>query len=397
MGGRRGQGPNAVVKPRSVALDDGIPAREAGTAINPADPPQPPAASPVYGVEALPGTSRSLVAIGNFDGVHRGHQVVLRAAAERAAQRELAAYVLSFDPHPAEVLAGVVVERLSGVERKANLMSQVSSRLTLIVEPFTQALADNSPEQFVRDFLVAKLRAAHVIVGENFRFGKGRAGDLHTLRELGQKYGFDAEAETLLGSAQPAGAASDAAQLAISSSRVRRAVKAGNLTEARELLGRPHALTGVVVTGAQRGRTIGFPTANLGDVVEVLPPFGVYACLVDDLSQGEPGRALGTAVTNIGVRPTLTEPDPAPSVEAHLLDPAHGHPARAASGSGFSADLYGKKLRLHLIEHLRGERKFAGLDELKQQIARDAAQARECLQRAQPASSPLGPWVGAAD
>lgn len=366
---------------------------------NPGDLAQAAAWAPVYGVQSLTSTLRSLVAIGNFDGVHRGHQVVLRAAAERARERGLAAYVLSFDPHPAEVLAGVQVERLSSVERKANLMSQVSPQLRLIVEPFTQTLADNSPEQFVRDFLVARLRVAHVIVGENFRFGKGRAGDLATLRALGQQYGFEAEAESLLGS----DAASHNASAPISSSRVRRAIKAGDLQEATELLGRPHALTGSVVTGAQRGRTIGFPTANLGDVVEVLPPYGVYACLVDDLSDGEPGCALGTAVTNIGVRPTLAEPDPAPTVEAHLLDlapgrreqrhsaagrrepqqRAPGHLDQAGNTPGFSADLYGRPLRLHLIERLRGEHKFAGLDQLKAQIALDVAQARRCLQRQQ--------------
>ncbi|MCA9626318.1 MAG: bifunctional riboflavin kinase/FAD synthetase [Myxococcales bacterium] len=305
-----------------------------------------------------------MVAIGNFDGVHRGHQAVLAAAAERARGRGLVARVLTFDPHPLEVLAGLKLDRLTDEERKAQLMARVSSELSLVVEPFTRALAANTPEQFARDFLRNKLHAAHVIVGANFRFGQGRAGDLATLQELGKRHGFDAQAEPLLADGgQP-----------ISSSRIRDALREGQVAEATLLLGRPHSASGRVIEGDQRGRTIGFPTANIAGALEMLPPHGVYACLVDDISAAAPGRALGTAVTNLGVRPTV-KTEGALSLEVHLLDHA---PGSGRSGA-FSEDLYGHRLRVHFVERLREERKFDGLPALMAQIQSDANQARDVL------------------
>ncbi|MCB9584820.1 MAG: bifunctional riboflavin kinase/FAD synthetase [Polyangiaceae bacterium] len=312
-----------------------------------------------------------MVAIGNFDGVHRGHQAVLTAAAERARARALVPLVLTFDPHPLEVLAGMHLDRLTDEERKAQLMARVSPELALVVEPFTRELAANTPEQFARDFLRDKLRAAHVIVGANFRFGQGRAGDLGTLQQLGERYGFDAQAEPLLADAERP----------ISSSRIRELLRSGEVIEAARLLGRPHSVSGVVVQGDQRGRTIGFPTANISGAVEMLPPFGVYACLVDDISDGGAGRALGTAVTNLGVRPTVKEQG-ALSVEAHLLDHAPGSSQQGA----FSGDLYGRRLRVHFVARLREERKFEGLPSLVAQIKADAEQAREALKKREPAS-----------
>lgn len=329
----------------------------------------------IRGLDALHTNAPSLVAIGNFDGVHRGHQAVLGAAAERARVRGLVPLVLTFDPHPLEVLAGLKLDRLTDEERKAELMARVSPELSLVVEPFTRELAANTPEQFARDFLQQKLRAAHVIVGSNFRFGQGRAGDLRTLQELGNRYGFDAQAEPLLAEGE----------LPISSSRIRELLRAGQVAQAASLLGRPHSLSGRVTRGDQRGRTIGFPTANMAGVEEMLPPFGVYACLVDDVSDGGPGRALGTAVTNLGVRPTVKDGG-AISVETHLLDYAPG----ASKQGAFSEDLYDRELRVHFVERLREERKFDGLPALVEQIARDALQARQTLAGREPVGNS---WV----
>lgn len=331
--------------------------------------PSPSHSSLIRGLDALESDAPSLVAIGNFDGVHRGHQAVLAAAAERARARGLVPLVLTFDPHPLEVLAGMKLDRLTDEERKAELMARVSPELSLVVEPFTRALAANTPEQFTRDFLRDKLHAAHVIVGANFRFGQGRAGDLGTLQELGKQYGFDAQAEPLLADADRP----------ISSSRIRELLREGEVVEAARLLGRPHSVSGVVVQGDQRGRTVGFPTANISGAVEVLPPFGVYACLVDDVTDGGEGRALATAVTNLGVRPTVKTAG-ALSVEAHLLDHAPGADFQGA----FSGDLYGRRLRVHFVQRLREERKFDGLPSLVQQIQADARQARDVLAGREP-------------
>ncbi|MBX3182440.1 MAG: riboflavin biosynthesis protein RibF [Polyangiaceae bacterium] len=304
-----------------------------------------------------------MVAIGNFDGVHQGHQAVLAAAAARAHAAGLTPLVLTFDPHPAEVLASATLDRLTPTARKAALIQRLSPELTVVVEPFTRELAAHTPEAFAREFLRERLAAAQVLVGENFRFGRGRAGDLSTLRELGAELGFQPWSEPLTGDA--AGA--------ISSSRAREAVRAGDLELAARLLTRPHALTGQVVHGDARGRQIGFPTANLAEVAELIPPHGVYTCLVDDLSRGEePGRALATGVVNIGRRPTVDARAEAPvSVEAHLLTGADGQP--------FQAELYGARLRLHLVHRLREERRFDGLPALVAQIGRDAEAARERL------------------
>lgn len=305
----------------------------------------------VDGARALGAPPRStLIAIGNFDGVHRGHQAVLRRAASEAAERGLAPYVLTFDPHPVQVLFGYDVETLTPTPRKIELVRQAAESVGVIVEPFSQHLAEHTPAQFAERLLAKQLGAALVIVGDNFRFGHKRAGDLSTLVELGRELGFEARAEPLEGDEIGP----------ISSTRVRGHVKAGELEAARRLLGRPHALTGLVVKGDQRGRTLGFPTANLNDVEELLPPHGVYATLVDELDTDGRATRLGTGVTNVGVRPTVKA---GRSIETHLFD--------------FDQDLYGKRLRLHLLEQQRSEKKFSGLDELKQQIAQDAARARD--------------------
>ncbi|MFO0591761.1 MAG: bifunctional riboflavin kinase/FAD synthetase [Polyangiaceae bacterium] len=295
-----------------------------------------------------------LVAIGNFDGVHRGHQAVLAGAASDARARGLSPVVLTFEPHPAAVIGRGAPPVLSPLPRKIELIERAVPAIHVVVKRFDLDFAAQSPESFARDVLVNELSARHVIVGKNFRFGKDRAGDFDVLSALGRELGFETRSHALVGDEEGT----------FSSTRVRKAVAAGDLDAARAVLGRPHALTGVVVRGDQRGRTLGFPTANLAQVVEALPPFGVYAVLVDRMEGAATSQravALAAGVANIGVRPTVKEGAP-PSIEVNLFD--------------VDEDLYGASLRVHLIARLRGEQRFSGVDALRAQIAKDAAAAR---------------------
>jgi riboflavin kinase/FMN adenylyltransferase len=306
-----------------------------------------------------------VVAVGNFDGVHLGHQAVLADAARDAAARDLLPTVLTFAPHPLAVLGRPVPPALTGLGRKRELIARVAPAIHTVVERFDLAFAAQSPRAFAERVLVERLAAHVVIVGHNFRFGQGRAGDFDTLARLGDELGFETRSHALIGDDRGPW----------SSSRVREALARGDLDEAARMLGRPHMISGVVVEGDRRGRTIGFPTCNLAGVEEMLPPFGVYAVRVDREvgpapAPGEPwgpAAPLAGGVANIGVRPTVKEGETRPSVEAHLFD--------------LDEDLYGARLRVHLVARLRAEQRFAGLDALKAQIARDAAEARERLAR----------------
>jgi riboflavin kinase/FMN adenylyltransferase len=323
----------------------------------------------VDSVRALGGKIEpTLVAIGNFDGVHAGHRAVLGAASRDATARGLALMVLTFHPHPIEVLGRGKQSVLTPLERKVELLGRVDPKLQVVIEPFTIDLASKTPRDFA-ELLAGPLRAREVVVGQNFRFGKGRAGDLKLLSELGHELGFEARAEEL--KSDQAGP--------ISSSRIRNAVAAGDLMLAEELLGRPHAVSGVVSHGDGRGRTIGVPTANLTEVVEALPPHGVYACVVDRLLDSGPERGtavrVGTGVANIGNRPTVAAGF---SVEVHLHD--------------FDGDLYGSRLRIHLVGRIREERKFESLDALVAQIKADIETARRIASVRSPDPSAGGAW-----
>jgi riboflavin kinase / FMN adenylyltransferase len=309
-------------------------------------------------------TATTLVAIGNFDGVHRGHRAVIAEVAREAHRLGLAPLVLTFNPHPTEVLGRAKLPTLTTLERKLELIRRIDTRVRVVVEPFTLELAQKMPEEFARELIVDRLGARVVIVGENFRFGYRRAGDLTTLRELGERLGFEARALPLTGDDHGG----------YSSSRAREALARGDLAEVERVLGRPHSITGKVVRGNERGRTIGVPTANLAEIAEALPPHGVYACLVDEIGERS-AQLLATGVANIGVRPTL---DAGFSVEVHLFD--------------FDRDLYGRRLRIHLVRRLREERKFDGLPALKQQIELDSRAAREALAERRPDPAARGAW-----
>ena len=308
-----------------------------------------------------------VVAVGNFDGVHLGHQMVLADAARDAARLGLEPAVLTFSPHPLAVLGRPVPPMLTVLDRKLALIRRCSPAIVPLVERFDLAFAAQSPEDFARRVLVEKVGARVVIVGQNFRFGHHRAGDFAELTRLGAALGFETRSHALLGDEQGAW----------SSSRIREALAAGDLDAAARMLGRPHLISGTVIEGDRRGRTIGFPTCNLGGVEEALPPFGVYAVLVDRVVEGK-ATALARGVANLGVRPTVKPSDARPSVEVHLFD--------------FDGDLYGATLRVHLVARLRAEQKFAGLEALKAQIARDAEAARERLAPLAPDAEAGGAW-----
>jgi riboflavin kinase/FMN adenylyltransferase len=307
----------------------------------------------------------SLVAIGNFDGVHLGHQAVLEASAEEAHRKQVLALALTFHPHPAVVL-GRPHTVLTEISRKVELICRIDPELQVVVQPFTTELAAKSPREFVVELLLAKLHAKLVVVGENFRFGHARAGNLSLLSELGRELGFETRAQTL---------SQDETVGVYSSSRAREAISAGDLARAEAILGRPHSVSGIVILGDQRGRRLGVPTANLSGVSEVLPPFGAYACVVDRVSKDGVAQALGKAMLNIGIRPTAKA---GYSIEAHIFD--------------FQGELYGARLRVHFISRLREEMRFAGLEELKGQLARDAQRALGMLQGREPDPRAGGAW-----
>jgi riboflavin kinase/FMN adenylyltransferase len=301
------------------------------------------------------GAAPSVLVIGNFDGVHRGHAAVLREAVAIAGRASLDTAVLTFDPHPAAVVGLGAPAVLTTLERRARLMGDLGVA-RVWVRKFDAAFASWSPERFVRELVVGALAARVVVVGQNFRFGAKRAGDLALLRAMGGQLGFEVQVHAI---------ASDE-RGPYSSTRAREAVDNGDLDEATHVLGRPHELSGTVVKGDQRGRTIGFPTANLDAVPEMLPPDGVYATRVEILDVDGAARPLGASgggVTNIGVRPTVAGKHR--TIETLVFD--------------WAGDLYGKRLRLFLVARLRGEKRFSGLEELKAQIAVDSRAARERL------------------
>ncbi len=305
-----------------------------------------------------------VVVVGNFDGVHRGHAAVVARAREEAARLGLAdVSVLTFSPHPGEVLGKGSPALVTTMERRAALLARLGVA-RLYVQPFDLAFAASTPEAFA-ERVARLLRARLVLVGEGFRYGARRAGDIASLRASGARLGFEAAEVALVG--DEAGA--------VSSTRVRAAIATGDVREAERLLGRHHSFEGVVVHGDARGRTIGFPTANLGAVVEMLPKTGVYAVAADRVD-GAPAP-VATGVANVGVRPTVTGGAGELRVEVHLFDHA--------------SDLYGARLRVALVERVRDERRFDGLPALKAQIELDARVAREATAalRARPAGAPF--------
>ncbi len=287
------------------------------------------------------------VALGNFDGVHKGHQALLAGAAEQAKLLGAPLSVLTFEPHPRRFFVPDTGPfRLTLPPAKTRLLGE-HGVLAVLAQRFDQAFAALSPDAFVDDVLLEGLGARHVVCGYDFTFGARRGGNVERLREQGRAKGFGV---TVLDPVMREGEI-------YSSTRIREALRAGWPSEAAELLGRPWEIEGVVEKGDQRGRTIGFPTANVALGEHLRPRFGVYA--VRALIDGK----WHDAVANLGKRPTVGKL--VENFEVHLFD--------------FAGDLYGHELRVALVDFIRPEMKFAGLDQLKAQIAADGQAARGIL------------------
>lgn len=298
--------------------------------------------------EARPRLSHTVATLGVFDGVHIGHAAILRRVVEEARERAGDAVVFTFFPHPAAVLAP---------DRAPLAISTLGDRLACfreagldlaVVQRFTPSFSRVDADAFVDRFLVDALGVEKVIVGPNVSFGRDRGGNTEKLVALGREHGFGVE---IVGPILADGAEA-------SSSAIRRRLGAAELDVAAKLLGRPYAIAGRVVLGKQRGRTIGFPTANVRPEIEPLLPDGVYAVTAIEGDVRRPG------VANLGKNPTFGDLV-SRTLEVHILD--------------FDGDLYGRRLRVEFVERIRGETRFASIDALVAQIRSDAARAREIL------------------
>lgn len=302
--------------------------------------------APLRGIPELASISGPVfLAIGVFDGVHLGHRAVITRVLDDARAAGGQAAVVTFDPHPVRVLRPDKAPRLlTSTEHKLRIIRSLGIEHLLVV-PFTPQFAETEPADFIRE-LAAHCQLREVCVGHEWAFGKGRAGNLALLDRLGHELGFD---EVGVPAVNIDGEV-------VSSTATRAAVEAGDLAKAARLLGRPYSVLGTVKPGAQLGRKLGFPTANLAAHNEQFPPNGVYAVEVE--IQGRPVRG----VANIGVRPTLEQAEGERLLEVHLLD--------------FQGDLYGQDLEVFFLRFQRAEQKFPSLDALRAQIARDAEMAR---------------------
>lgn len=291
-----------------------------------------------------------VLALGNFDGLHRGHVKIVERIQRGALERAGTSVVLTFDPHPPRVLRPDKAPALLMTKaQKLEALARAGVQGGAVVR-FTPAMSQWEPEAFVRTVLVEWLRVAEVWVGADFLFGRNRSGNFTLLKSLGAQYGFRAEKIDPI----------RYKDFVVSSTRIRRLVSEGRVDEAGALLGHHYAVDGLVVEGAKRGREIGFPTANLATDNELIPPHGVYATAVTV------DGAFYPSVTNIGQRPTFGD-QLATTIEAHLI--------------GRTLDLYGKTVRLAFVQRLRDERKFPDLEALQDQIAADVRRAARLFDR----------------
>jgi riboflavin kinase / FMN adenylyltransferase len=298
---------------------------------------------------------RSVVTIGEFDGVHRGHQRLVARAAESAAELRLPVVVVTFDPHPDEVVRpGTHPPLLSTARRRSELLAGLGVAAMCVI-PFTLEFSRLSPDEFVRAVLVDRLHAARVVVGENFRFGHKAAGDVELLAELGEKYDFTAEGVPLL----------TENGVTISSTGIRALLAAGDVAGAALDLGRPHRVEGVVVRGHQRGRALGFPTANLETLPHTaIPADGIYAGWLTRLDTDGAELDRWPAAISVGTNPTFDGRERI--VEAYALDRD-------------DLDLYGDHVAVDFVARLRATVKFAVVDELVAQMRADVDDARQLL------------------
>ncbi|HVV09560.1 bifunctional riboflavin kinase/FAD synthetase [Amycolatopsis sp.] len=308
------------------------------------------------GLEDLPGGwGRCVVTIGVFDGVHRGHQALIGKTVEIAKARELPSVVLTFDPHPSEVIRpGSHPAQLTTLRRKAELVEQLGVDVFAVL-PFTPELMRLSADEFVHEVLVDRLHAAAVVVGENFTFGAQALGTVATLRELGKRFGFVTYGAELQSGGTPG---TDNGEITFSSTYVRSCIDAGDVAAAAEALGRPHRLEGIVVRGDGRGHDLGYPTANLSTTrFAAVPADGVYACWFVRGAQRLP------SAVSVGTNPTFSGRER--TVEAFVLD--------------VDEDFYGQHVALDFVSRLRGQIKFTTAEDLVAKIDEDVARTRSAL------------------
>lgn len=290
-------------------------------------------------------------AIGNFDGVHRGHQYVIDIARKEAVRLNAPLGIMTFEPHPREYFAPNAPDfRLMNAEARANRLDWLGVE-KLYELTFNDTLSALTPEEFAQRVIVDGLGLRHVVVGNDFHFGAKRAGNVDTLKKLGAQMGFGVTVAPLM----------QEDNVEISSTAIREALSEGRVREAAKMLGHWHRIDGVVIRGDQRGRDLGYPTVNMSISGLHQPKFGVYAVKVDVLSGPHKGEYGGAA--SIGVRPTFGEN--VPNIETFLFD--------------FKGDLYGTHLSVALVDYLRPEEKFDGLEALITQMDKDCAQARTIL------------------
>jgi riboflavin kinase / FMN adenylyltransferase len=312
------------------------------------------------GLEATPGDlGRTVVTVGMYDGVHRGHQKLIGAAVDRARALGRPCLLLTFDPHPAEVVRpGSHPAILTSLDRKAELVAQLGVD-AMCVLPFTTDFMRLSPESFTHTVLVEHLHAAHVVVGENFTYGHRAAGNVATLAAEGRRFGFGVEGVDL---ANIDGDGKD--EVTISSTYIRACVAAGDMESAAVALGRPHRVDGVVVRGHRRGRALGYPTANVeSPPYTAIPADGVYAgyFVLRDVEGGS--RARFPAAISVGTNPVFQ--GARRTVEAHLID--------------WDGDCYDQVMRVEFREFLRHELRFEGIDDLIAQMQVDIDRARQIV------------------
>ena len=296
----------------------------------------------------------SVVTVGEYDGIHRGHRTVIAEMHRMAAERGCATAVVTFDRHPATVVRPDSAPLLlCDLETKLELLAETGVDYAVVVE-FTPEQAEVPAETFVRQILVDCLQAKVVVVGADFHFGKGRRGNVETLKSVGGELGYEVVGLPLVKHLTGAGEV-------ISSTSIRSALGDGDVEKAHRLLGRPFEARGIVTPGDRRGRTIGFPTANVPTTPDLqVPSDGVYAAWYQ-----RPDGSQYPAAVNVGKRPTFYEFAERSLIEAHLI--------------GFRGDLYGERARIRFVRRLRGEQRFEDVDDLVAQLRKDVADAAKCL------------------
>jgi riboflavin kinase/FMN adenylyltransferase len=297
---------------------------------------------------------RAVVTIGAYDGMHLGHQAVIDHVRRLATERNCRSALITFDKHPATVVRPESAPKLlTDREQRVELLSNTGLDAVVMIE-FNEAQAAESPESFIQRVLIDSLSVSAVVIGEDFHFGRGRGGNVDLLAKFGVDHDFDVEPLELLGR-------EDGVDEPVSSTAIRRALAGGDITRANEMLGRPFEARGAVVQGDQRGRLLGFPTANVEVSNRIcLPADGVYAGVYE-----RPNGEVHDCAINLGRRPTFYEHAETSLLEAHLLD--------------FDGDLYGEPAKVRFVHFLRSERKFDGIDALIEQLRSDVESTRTML------------------